>query len=220
MFSSERAGARNLYWQAADGTGAVERLTESPNTQNAGTVSPDGTRLTFTELAPKTGADVMQVGLDGTHRVTPLVQTPFAERNGIISPDGRWLAYVSNESGTPEVYVRPFPNTGDGRWQISVQGGQEPIWAHSGRELFYRTASGAIPQQMAIEILPGPTFTTGERRTLFPLTRFLLGASHQQYAVAPGDQRFVMIRFTGSERADQLVVVENFFEELKRIVPR
>ena len=75
IFSSERAGARNLYWQAADGTGAVERLTESPNAQNATAVSPDGRRLIFTEIAPKTGEDVMQVELDGTHRVTPLVQS-------------------------------------------------------------------------------------------------------------------------------------------------
>ena len=78
IFSSDRAGARNLYWQAADGTGAVERLTESPNLQNATAVSPDGRRLIFTETAPKTGEDVMQVELDGTHRVTPLVQSPFS----------------------------------------------------------------------------------------------------------------------------------------------
>jgi serine/threonine-protein kinase len=107
VFSSERAGARNLFWQAADGTGAVERLTESPNQQNAVAVSPDGTRLIFTETAPKTGADVMQVELDGTHRVTPLVQTPFNEQNGIVSPDGRWLAYEANDSGRFEVCVRP-----------------------------------------------------------------------------------------------------------------
>ncbi len=132
IFSSDRAGARNLFWQAADGTGAVERLTDSPNRQNAGAVSPDGTRLIFTELAPKTGSDVMQVQLDGTRRVTPLVQTPFKEQNGILSPDGRWLAYEANDSGRFEVYVRPFPGVNDGYWQVSTGGGTRPLWAPNG----------------------------------------------------------------------------------------
>ena len=90
IFTSERAGVRNLFWQAADGAGAVERLTESPNTQYPTAVSPDGGRLIFTEEDPRTGNDVMMIELDGTRRVTPLVQSTFNERNGIISPDGRW----------------------------------------------------------------------------------------------------------------------------------
>ena len=89
IFSSDRAGERNLFWQAADNTGAVERLTDSPNVKNAAALSPDGARLVFTESTAKTGEDVMQVELDGTHRVTPLVQSPSAERNGIVSPNGR-----------------------------------------------------------------------------------------------------------------------------------
>jgi Tol biopolymer transport system component len=92
IFSSERAGVPNLFWQAADGTGAVERLNESPNIQYPSAVSPDGRRLIFTEDDTKTlNDDVMAIELDGTLRVTPLVQSPFRERNGIISPDGRWL---------------------------------------------------------------------------------------------------------------------------------
>ena len=144
IFSSERAGARNLFWQAADGTGAVERLTESPNQQNAVAVSPDGTRLIFTEATPKTGADVMQVELDGTRRVTPLLQTPFTERNGDISPDGRWLAYQADDSGQPEVYVRPFPDVNGGHWQVSTGGGTRPLWAPNGQELFYASPVGAL----------------------------------------------------------------------------
>ena len=103
VFSSERAGARNLFWQVADGTGAAERLTDSPNAQNASAVSPDGRRLIFTEFAQKTGEDVMPVELDGTHRVTPLVESSFSERNGIVSPNGRWLAYEANDSGRFEI---------------------------------------------------------------------------------------------------------------------
>ena len=104
IFSSQRTGAGNLFWQAADGTGAVERLTASPNAQNPASVSPDGRRLIFTEFPPTTRQDViMQVGLDGTHLVTPLVQSSFSERNGIVSPDGRWLAYEANDSGRFEI---------------------------------------------------------------------------------------------------------------------
>jgi Tol biopolymer transport system component len=116
--SSERAGARNLYWQAADGTGTIDRLTESVNLQNATSVSPDGARLIFFETRLDTGEDLMQVELSGTRRVMPLVQTPFAERNGIISPDGRWLAYEANDSGQFEIYVRPFPDVERGHWQV------------------------------------------------------------------------------------------------------
>ena len=116
IFSSERAGARNLFWQAADGTDAVERLSESPNHQNATAVSPDGRLLIFTETAPNTGENVTQMALDGTHRVTSLVQSLFAERNGVVSPDGRWLAYEANDSGRVEIFVRPFPEVNSGRW--------------------------------------------------------------------------------------------------------
>jgi serine/threonine-protein kinase len=144
IFSSDRTGARNLYWQAADGTGAVERLAESPNQQNATAVSPDGRRLIFTATVPKTGEDVMQLELDGTHRMTPLVQSLFAERNGIVSPDGRWLAYEANDSGRYEISVRPFPEVNSGHWQVSTNGGTRPLWARNGQELFYVSAAGAL----------------------------------------------------------------------------
>jgi serine/threonine-protein kinase len=215
-FVAEGFPDRNLYQRLADGSRSATLLLDVERPVEEAVFSRDGVWLIY-----RTGLFVGEGDLHarrlGSDSSIVLVATPAFETSPALSPDGRWLAYVSNESSTPEVYVRPFP-TGDGRRQISVQGGQEPVWAHSGRELFYRTASGAIPQQMAIEILPGPTFTAGERRTLFPLTRFVLSSSHQQYTVAPGDQRFVMIRATGSERADQLVVVENFFEVLRSTV--
>ena len=105
IFASERAGRRNLFSQAADGPGIVEQLTVSPNAQNPTAITQDGTRLLFTETAPKTGEDVMQLQLDGTHRVKSLVQTPFTERNGIVSPDERWLAYEANYSGQLEIEI-------------------------------------------------------------------------------------------------------------------
>ena len=222
IFSSERAGARNLFWQAADGTGAVERLTESPNQQNAVAVSPDGTRLIFTETAPKTGDDVMQVELDGTHRVTPLVQTPFAEQNGIISPDGRWLAYEANDSGQFEVYVRPFPDVNGGHWQVSTGGGTRPLWARNGQELFYLSPAGAL---MRVGVERGPSWAATTPTLLIKEGYVTVpgGNPGRTYDISPDGQRFLLIKAGGgSEQAAApitLIVVQHFDEELKRLVP-
>jgi serine/threonine-protein kinase len=155
IFSSDREGARNLFWQAADGTGGVERLSESPNQQVPVSVSSDGRRLIVTDVGPKTAEDVTQVELDGTHRVTPLVQSPFAERNGVISPDGRWLAYEANDSGRFEIHVRPFPEVKSGHWLVSTTGGTRPLWAPSGQELFYASPAGAL---MRVGVERGPSW--------------------------------------------------------------
>jgi eukaryotic-like serine/threonine-protein kinase len=137
FFSSDRDGARNLFAQAADGTGTAARLTTSPNGQDATAVTPDGKQLLFTELAPQSGSDVMQVAVTEPHTVTPLVHTSAVERNGTVSPEGRWLAYEANDSGSFEIYVRPYPDVASGRWQISAEGGRQPLWSRDGRELFY-----------------------------------------------------------------------------------
>src|SRR4029453_4183432 len=118
LFSSSRADAVNLYAQAADGSGVITRLTKSSYIQHATSVSPDGTRLVFTETARTTLQDLMHLRLDSTHAVTPLGQTPFNERNGEVSPDGRWLAYEADDSGQFNIYVGPFPAVSSGYWQV------------------------------------------------------------------------------------------------------
>jgi serine/threonine-protein kinase len=143
LFSSDREGARSLFAQAADGTGAAERLTVGPN-QNATAVTPDGTHLLFTGATTETGDDVMQVAVTGTHTISPLVHTPANERNGIVSPDGRWLAYEANDSGPFEIYVRPYPDVTSGHWQVSTGGGTRPLWSRDGRELFYVSPAYAL----------------------------------------------------------------------------
>ena len=222
IFSSERAGTRNLFWQAADGTGAVERLTESPNVQSAGSVSPDGRHLIFSEVAPKTGPDVMHVELDGTHRVTPLVQTPFTENNGIISPDGRWLAYEANDSGQLEVHVRPFPDVKGGHWLVSTGGGTRPLWAPNAQELFYASPSGAV---MRVGVERGPSWAATAPTQLIKegyatVTGGFLGRT---YDISPDGQRFLMIKDgPGTAQAAAsvtLIVVQHFDEELRRLVP-
>jgi Tol biopolymer transport system component len=128
IFNPGREGVVNLFWQAADGTGLVERLTRSPNPQAPTGISPDGTRLVFFETSPTTGDDILQVELTGTHQVTPLAKSPSVERNGVISGDGRCLAYEGNDSRQLETWVRPYPGVSSGRWLVSSGGGTRPVW--------------------------------------------------------------------------------------------
>jgi serine/threonine-protein kinase len=221
VFSSNRAGILNLFSQAADGTGAVERLTESSNPQLPSGVSPDGTRVVFTETSQKTGDDVMALPLTGTHQVVPLVQTPFDERNGIVSPDGRWLAYEANDSGAFEIYVRPFPEVTRGHWLVSTGGGTQPVWARSGQELFYFAPDGAL---MRVAVPGGPAWTPGAPTKVLD-GRYVVstgGNTPGSYDIAPDGQRFLMMKATGSDATGappQIVVVQHFDEELKRLVP-
>ena len=220
LFSSARAGAVNLFAQAADGSGDVTRLTKSPNIQHATSVSPDGTRLVFTETAPTTGPDVMQLRLDGTHAVTPLVQTPFNERNGEVSPDGRWLAYEANDSGRFNIYVRPFPDVSSGYWQVSTDGGTRPLWARNSQELFYLNVTGAL---MRVGVAHGPTWAATAPTKLFE-GRYgaAAGQSGRTYDIAPDGKRFLMIKAGAPDQTAvpmSLIVVQNWTEELKRLVP-
>jgi hypothetical protein len=222
IFSSQRTGVRNLFWQAADGTGAVERLTDSPNPQSAAAVSPDGRRLIFTETAPKTGEDVMQLELDGTHRVMPLVQSPAIERNGIVSPDGRWLAYESNESGRFEISVRPFPEVTRGHWQVSTSGGTRPLWAPGGQELVYVSPTGAL-MRVGVEGAPSWAATPPTQLIKEGYVTNPGNLSGRSYEIAPDGQRFLMIKEgAGPDQTaapPSLIVVQHWLEELKRLVP-
>jgi serine/threonine-protein kinase len=220
IFTSERAGVRNLFWQAADGTGAVERLTESPNTQYASAVSPDGRRLIFSDEAPRTGNDVMAIELDGTRRVTPLVQSTFIERNGIISADGRWLAYEANDSGRFEIYVRPFPDVNSGHWQVSTTGGTRPIWARSGQELVYVSPTGAL---MRVGVARGPLWAATTPTLVVKEGYFTIPSWWgRSYDISPDGQRFLMVKeggAYGTAPPASIIVVQHWVEELTRLVP-
>jgi eukaryotic-like serine/threonine-protein kinase len=221
VFISARTGVPNLFSRLADGSGTDERLTTSSHVQfGSPSVSPDGTRLVFTEVMPDTGEDLMWLSIDPSTGLSaglpePLLQTKFAERNAQISPDGHWLAYESNESGQEEIYVRPFPKVGDGRWQISSGGGNVALWARSGRELFYRNGDS----MMSASVQTTPTFSATNPTKLFQKYAPGLG---RNYDVSRDGQRFLMIKDTSP--ADQtiaasMVVILNWFEELKARVP-
>jgi serine/threonine-protein kinase len=218
LFGSARAGARNIYEQAADGSGVAQRLYVSENFQDATSVSPDGTRIVVNEVTPNQGRDMRLLTLTPTPRIEPLVETRFEERGGILSPDGRWLAYESDSSGRFEIYVRPFPAIGDGQWQVSTAGGVHALWSRSGRELFYRALDGTV---LSVPVnAQTATWSAGMPVVLFKGN--YLGANvSRQYDVTPDGQRFVMLKESG-ERADTqrvIVVVQNWFEELRRLAP-
>ena len=218
LFASARAGAFNLFWQAADGTGAVERLTEGPNLQHAYAVTPDGSRVILREDGAQQ-QDLMLLPLQPPRRPQPLVQTMFAERNAELSRDGRWLAYESNESGRDEIYVRPFPEVNGGRWQVSTGGGRLPLWSRNGLELLYVSPDGTL---MGVRVeAASPWRSSTPARVLQGPYFFSVAGAGRTFDIAPDGTRFLMIKEGGgTEGAPQnLVVVQNWFEELKRLVP-
>ena len=224
IFTSVRSGAANVWRQRSDGKGAAERLTTGPRQQVATAISPDGQRLVYQELMPDTGYDLKLLSLDGTLRSEPLLKTPADEKNAELSPDGRWLAYESDESGQMEIYVRPFPNVADRRIPISSSGGRTPVWAASGRELFFVNATSLF----AVEVQLKPTFAARTVRKLFDSPTILFDAisgsgTGRTYDVSRNGERFLMLKANGpttdADRPGDMVVVQNWFEELKRLVP-
>ena len=203
-----------LFEVDAGGQGEIHRLVPSESRHIGGqTWSHDGQWLIYRTDDQEAGnGDIMAVrpGSDTTPR--PLVATAAEELAPAVSPDGRWLAYSSNESGRREIYVRPFPATGQARYQVSTNGGITPVWSPSGRELFFIDASRSM---VSVPIAPGPGFQAGAPKVLFSTAGYFIQAYQPQFDLSPDEQRFVMIR---AETQDQLgvVVVTGFLDELKR----
>jgi serine/threonine-protein kinase len=148
-----------------------------------------------------------------------LVEGPGSDIYPAVSPDGRWLAYTSDESGRWEIYLRPFPDAGTAKRQVSTTGGFESRWSHDGRELFYMDNSGRL---VAVPVGPGPVPILGAPKPLFPIEPYLRNGGLLSYDVAPDGKRFLMARPLGINRpnSDELIVVENFFQVLKTKVKR
>ncbi|MBZ5699386.1 MAG: serine/threonine-protein kinase [Acidobacteriia bacterium] len=222
-FQSNKERWPNLFWQLADGSGGLERLTTSEYTNSPSSWSPDGQLLAFIEITPTTGYDIgvlrmgdPSAGSGQVRKAQPFLRTPFTETVPEFSPDGRWLAYVSNESGRFEIYVQPYPGPG-GKWQVSTEGGTEPVWNPKGRELFYRSGD----KMMAVDIATQPSFTVGKPRMLFQGPYLPTPGTLRNYDVSPNGQRFLMLKASEQEQSapTQINVVLNWFEELKQKVP-
>jgi Tol biopolymer transport system component len=227
-FSSNRSGFQNLYWHRTDGTGEIQRLTDSKNTQFPSSWTPDGKFLAFWESTQATGNDISVLPMEGDEKSgwkpgTPKVflNTPFNENNPAFSPDGHWIAYASNESGRNEVYVRPFPS-GEGKWMISNGGGGHPRWARNGKELFYRTLD-ETHLMVAIYHVVGGSFQA-DKPVLWSPGQFADLGGRPNYDLAPDGKRVVVLRYAeGPEKTvglnDKFVLILNVFEELRRRVP-
>jgi hypothetical protein len=206
------ANGGQVMRRRADGTGAAQLLVKSPFAFAQASETHDGKWVLARRSFLEAGAGDIYGIRAGDSTLTPLVTGPATEIEPVVSPDGRWLAYTSNESGQPEVYVRPFPDAGSARWQVSVAGGRDPRWSHSGKELFYWSAGNRM---MSVGIRPGATFGFEQPRALFTTTAYVSGGAVQPYDVSPDDRRFVMLRETSANERSEFIVVENWTTELR-----
>lgn len=213
MFSSRRAGKIDLYWKNADGSGAAESLYSAEHDQAEISLSPDGKRLVYVENHPSTGRDLWVLPLEGERKPRPYLKTPAKEFSPMLSPDGRFLAYTSDELGKNEVYVKTFPDDSGGKWRVSTNGGAEPLWSRDGRELFYRGENKIISVAVETE----PVFKLGTRKMLFEDV-YRKWIPHTNYDIHPDNEHFVFVKIP-EETSMGMIVVLNWFEELKRLVP-
>jgi serine/threonine-protein kinase len=215
MYTSLDGGDVNLMVKRADGSGGAEFVVDLPErTAWDGRWSSDGQRLVFRTQQEPT-RDIFGIQPGENSEPVSLVVTDFEETSPVLSPDGRFLAYMSDESGSTEIYVRPFPNVNDAKTQVSTDGGREPLWAHSGRELFYKNSTREL---VSVSVTTDDGFRVVERRALFDLP---VGSSYNgaavEYDISRDDQRFLMLRSAGATNQQSLghyMVVENFLEEL------
>lgn len=216
----------SISWERSDGAGEPQKLLESTNVLVPWSFSSDGRRLAYFEIGAQTGYDLWTLPLDLTDpdhpkpgKPEPFLSTPAEELVPRFSPDGRWIAYRSDESGTTEIYVRPFPDANGGKWQISSDGGLYAIWAPDGRQLFYETADNHI---MVMDYsIEGGSFIPGTPRLWSEEQLFYPGTSNLD--LAPDGKRFLVLTLpqavpsaVGSVHVTMLL---NFFDELRRRIP-
>jgi len=213
----EVSNTTSLFQRAADGTGFDEQLVSTDWQIFPTSFLPDATGVLVFGMGIGAGAsdDIGIFSMGGEDPATPMLETDFEESYPAVSPDGRWLAYVSDESGSEEIYVRPFPDVEAGRWQVSRDGGTQPLWARNGPELFYRNGEAVI----AVPFQTDPSFAVGNPEVLFE-GDYHLAAGGPNYDVSRDSERFLMIkRIEDASALPQIIIVENWFEELKRLAP-
>ena len=209
-FASRRdQGVYQVFRKNADGAGAEEEMTRGLYNKAPTSWSPDGHYLLFREQAPKTGVDIWLLPLDGDHKPIPFAQSTFNEDAPQFSPDGKWIAYSSDETGRPEIFIQPFPATG-GKWQVSDQGGELPKWRHDGKELFFYS-SGKI-RAAGLQLQAGQV-EIDRPQDLFAVTR--VTGNLYFYEVTPDGQRFLVNQPAGDGRG-ALQILTNWWSVLKQ----
>jgi serine/threonine-protein kinase len=212
-YSADRAGdTRAVFRKRADGTGQEEELWTGKGHIHLGSWTGDG-KMIVVAAQGQESFDIQTLTI-GDKQLKPLFSSRFNETDPSLSPDGRWLAYTSNESGSEEVFVQPFPGL-SGRWQISVGGGKQPVWSRDGRELFYRSER----HLMAVDVSTTPTFTPGQPKPLFE-DNFVStqGGSHTAYDVMPDGRSFLAVIESAADTSTvtSVPIVLEWFADLKR----
>jgi eukaryotic-like serine/threonine-protein kinase len=214
-FSSGKAGPYTIYRKTLDGSGSEERLFVAAGSSYPLAWSPDGRTLAFVTTNPETAQDILLLDTAAPSQPRVWLQTPFREGAPVFSPDGRWVAYASDASGRPEIYVRPLAGAGE-TVNVSSGGGVEPTWPRNSRELFFRRGAA----MMAVEVSTSPSLSAGKPRQLFEGPYDRSTALWSNYDVDSQGQRFLMIRGDGGAVAPaEIRVVINWFAELQQRVP-
>ena len=190
-FRSDRARQGDLFTVALQGVPSAETQFDAPIEISGGVWTPDGQALVAQLNRSPTQSDIVMVPAGKTGTPVALLASDLDEHSPAISPDGRWMAYVSTESGKPEVYVRPFPNVDQGKWLVSAGGGAEPTWARSGREIFYRNGANEI---VAVAVGTASGFKSEAPRVLFSAAGYHRATYFPSYWPTPDDAHFIMIR--------------------------
>ena len=212
-YSSFQDGKSAVVARPADGSGTATQLWTGELRCIPYSWSPDAKTLALGCSTDDRGnEDLYVLSLDGNSSPTPFVKTQFSDWGARFSPDGKWIAYISDASGRYEVYVRPFPGEGS-QWQISTGGGEEPVWSRDGQEIFYRNGT----KWMAVDVKTGSAFSVTPPRLLF--SGPFVNVPGPSYDVGP-DGRFVMIEGPPEAPVTRFNVVLNWFDELRRLVPR
>jgi serine/threonine-protein kinase len=201
----------NVYRLPSDGSSPMERLTNSEHWQQPVSWSPDGKTLAIVDR----GIAMLDVE---SRRVTPFLNSQFSEQYPYFSPKGRWLAYTSNESGRQEVYVRAYPGPGQ-KYLVSSEGGREPLWARDGKRLFYR--KWPARQVWAVDIRTDGGFSLGKPRLLIEKPGYQSAFPASCYDLSLDSKRFLMVKQEDRNPTPvtEIVLVQNWFEELERLVP-
>ena len=212
----DQAGG-DVVARPADGSGPDRRLAHLDRQIQEFSWSRDGQWILLCTDNSQAGAgDILGIRTSGDSTPVPLVASSFSELHPALSPDGRWLAYTSNESGVNEVYVRPFPNTGGGRSQVSNGGGSEPRWSGDGRALFFLDAT--LRTLIEARVTTAPTFAVSGLRPLFATSGFLVDAFQTSYDVTRDGRFFIFVsprQAATRSRAPQVVRVDNWFSDLR-----
>jgi hypothetical protein len=210
VFQSNRKGQSALYQKVSSGTGNEEFLVQEGVLKVPTDLSSDGRFLAYHVIDNKTKTWDLGLYSVAEKKTSVFLSTPAAEVNGRFSPDGRWIAYQSDESGTVEVYVRPFSGHG-GKWQISTAGGTQPVWNRNGKEIFYVSADNKL---MAVDVKADSGFEAGTPRALFDV--HLKSVNGWKYDIFPDGQRFLANVVIGEVKTNPITLVLNWAAEIKK----